>query len=184
MPSCFPLARESGNHQARLYLASPLPQGHTLFLLDVFVNSLPGIFSGSDFFRQHFRQVENMKKILLIPVMLGLVLRSSACSSATGDTARVSTKRSVHTPEQTRTSEHSEKSTDMKLIITTDKEMIHARLYDNAAAKDFIAMLPITLTLEDYNRTEKIAGLPKRLSTSGAPDGYTPHRSDIAFYVP
>ena len=115
--------------------------------------------------------------------MPGLLLRSSACSSHTGDTARFSTKRPVHTPEQTRAPEHSETSTDMKLIITTDKEIIHARLYDNAAAKDFIAMWPITLTLEG-NQTEKIAGLPKRFSTSGTPGGYTPHRGDIAFYVP
>ncbi len=124
-----------------------------------------------------------MKKILLVPMMLGLVLCSGACSSDTGDT-RFSTKRSAYQPEETLTPEHSEKLTDMKLIITTDKEVVHARLYDSAAAKDFIAMLPLTLTLEDYNKTEKIAGLPKRLSTNGAPDGYTPHKGDIAFYAP
>lgn len=72
----------------------------------------------------------------------------------------------------------------MKLNMTTDTGLVHARLYDNASAKDFIAMLPLTLTLEDYNNTEKIAGLPKGLSTSGVPNGYTPHKGDIAFYAP
>lgn len=113
--------------------------------------------------------------------MSGLTLCSAACSSAIADTARLPTKLSDESP---RIPDHSDKFMDMKLNMKTDKGMVHARLYDNAAAKDFIALLPLTLTLEDYNKTEKIAGLPKRLSTSGAPDGYTPHKGDIAFYAP
>lgn len=120
----------------------------------------------------------------MIPVLLGLVLSSSACSSDSGDTARFSTNRTVKTPEQTRIPDHSDSLMDMKLNIMTDKGVVHARLYDNASAKDFIALLPLTLMLEDFNKTEKIAGLPKGLSTSGAPDGYTPHKGDIAFYAP
>ena len=125
-----------------------------------------------------------MKKILMIPVLPGLVLSSSACSSDSGDTARFSTNRTVKTPEQTRIPDHSDSLMNMKLNIMTDKGVVHARLYDNASAKDFIALLPLTLMLEDFNKTEKIAGLPKGLSTSGAPDGYTPHKGDIAFYAP
>ena len=115
----------------------------------------------------------------MIPVLPGLVLSSGACSSDSGDTARFSTNRSVKTPEQTRISDHSDSLMNMKLNIMTDKGMVHARLYDNASAKDFIALLPLNLTLEDFNKTEKIAGLPKGLFTSGAPDGYTPHKGDI-----
>ena len=125
-----------------------------------------------------------MKTIWLVPAMLGLALCSSACSSGTGESSLFSTKRPANTATQKEVPDHSEKLIDMKLDITTDKGVVHARLYDNAAVKDFIAMLPLTVTLEDYNKTEKIAGLPKRLSTSGAPDGYTPHKGDIAFYAP
>lgn len=131
--------------------------------------------------------MENMKKILLIPIILGLALCSAACSSDAGnstpDPFRHLTKRSDKT-QKNREADHSDKLMDMKLNMVTDTGMVHARLYDNAATKDFIALLPLTLTLEDFNNTEKIARLPKRLSTSKVADGYTPHKGDIAFYAP
>ena len=55
---------------------------------------------------------------------------------------------------------------------------------DSAAARDFAALLPLTLTLNDYAATEKISDLPRRLSTSAAPAGTKPSSGDIAFYAP
>ena len=51
-------------------------------------------------------------------------------------------------------------------------------------ARDFAALLPLDLTLEDYASTEKIADLPGRLSTKGMPDAYKPSAGDICFYAP
>ena len=45
-------------------------------------------------------------------------------------------------------------------------------------------MLPLTLTFEDFNNTEKIATLPSELSTEGLPSGYTPETGDFAYYAP
>jgi hypothetical protein len=59
-----------------------------------------------------------------------------------------------------------------------------ATLADSAAARDFAALLPLTLTLEDYNSTEKIADLPRRLSVGEAPDGHDPSVGDITYYAP
>ena len=59
-----------------------------------------------------------------------------------------------------------------------------ARLEDSAAARDFAALLPLQLTLKDYASTEKIANLPRKLSTEGAPDGVDPDVGDIAYYAP
>lgn len=59
-----------------------------------------------------------------------------------------------------------------------------AELEDSAAARDFAALLPLELTLSDYNRTEKIADLPRRLSIEGAPGGIDPEAGDIAYYAP
>jgi hypothetical protein len=59
-----------------------------------------------------------------------------------------------------------------------------ATLDDNATTRDFVALLPLTLTLKDYNRTEKIGDLPKKLSTEGAPTGSDPNVGDIAYYAP
>lgn len=98
----------------------------------------------------------------MIPVLPGLVLSSSACSSDSGDTARFSTNRTVKTPEQTRIPDHSDSLMNMKLNIMTDKGVVHARLYDNASAKDFIALLPLTLMLEDFNKNGKNRGIAKR----------------------
>jgi hypothetical protein len=59
----------------------------------------------------------------------------------------------------------------MKIRMDMDGTRVTATLDDNAASRDFISLLPLTLTLEDYNGTEKISDLPKRLSTDGAPAG-------------
>ena len=47
-----------------------------------------------------------------------------------------------------------------------------AELADGAAARDFQALLPLRLPLQDFNSTEKISDLPERLSTSGEPEGF------------
>ncbi len=59
-----------------------------------------------------------------------------------------------------------------------------ATLNDSKAARDFASLLPLTLTLQDYNGNEKISDLPKRLSTEGAPAGSDPAIGDIAYYAP
>jgi hypothetical protein len=43
-------------------------------------------------------------------------------------------------------------------------------------------MLPLTLTFEDYSKTEKIRDLPKKLMTEGALAGADPSVGDIAYY--
>jgi hypothetical protein len=62
--------------------------------------------------------------------------------------------------------------------------MITATLLDSKATQDFVSLLPLTLTLEDYAGTEKISYLPKRLSTEGAPSGSDPSVGDITYYAP
>jgi hypothetical protein len=72
-----------------------------------------------------------------------------------------------------------------RIRLTIDgKELATATLMDNATARDFLSLLPITLTLEDYASTEKIAYLPRKLSTANAPAGSDPSVGDIAYYAP
>jgi len=59
-----------------------------------------------------------------------------------------------------------------------------ATLDDNETARDFAAMLPLTLTLEDYASTEKISYLPRKLSTTGAPAGTAASAGDVTYYAP
>jgi hypothetical protein len=80
---------------------------------------------------------------------------------------------------------NSSSTTDsMKLKITIGRKVAHATLHDNPTTRDFIALLPLTLTLTDYNATEKISDLPKILSTKDAPVGYKPSVGDITLYAP
>ncbi|MCY1547008.1 Cyclophilin-like family protein [compost metagenome] len=72
----------------------------------------------------------------------------------------------------------------MKIEFTSNGKTATADLVDSSATRDFIALLPMTLTLEDYASTEKISPLPKRLSTDGAPPGITPVAGDLAYYAP
>ena len=72
----------------------------------------------------------------------------------------------------------------VKIRMIAADQTFTAVLEDSEPARDFAALLPIELVLSDYNRTEKIADLPRRLSTEGAPDGIDPMVGDIAYYAP
>jgi len=72
----------------------------------------------------------------------------------------------------------------MKIRLTINGKAISATLLANGAAKDFLSLLPLTLSLDDYVSTEKIANLPRKLSTAGSPPGSDPSVGDIAYYAP
>jgi len=72
----------------------------------------------------------------------------------------------------------------MKLRFTLNGVPVAATLHDNAASKDLMKLLPLELTLEDYASAEKIAYLPRKLDTAGAPAGFDPSAGDLAYYAP
>jgi hypothetical protein len=72
----------------------------------------------------------------------------------------------------------------MKMRISVEGKSAMATLVDTEASRDFVSMLPLTLTLKDYSGTEKISDLPRRLSVRGTPAGHTPSAGDIAYYAP
>lgn len=61
---------------------------------------------------------------------------------------------------------------------------LRGTLDQSAPARDFASLLPLNLTLEDYNKTEKISYLPRKLDISGVPEGVTPSVGDICYYSP
>lgn len=72
----------------------------------------------------------------------------------------------------------------VKIGITIEGATITATLDDNETVRDFISLLPLTITLEDYASTEKIANLPRKLNTAHAPAGFDPSIGDITYYAP
>lgn len=71
-----------------------------------------------------------------------------------------------------------------EITIRIGEEEIYAVLDDTPAARDFLTLLPLTLTLKDYAGTEKVADLPRKLEIEGEPAGYKPVKGDIAHYAP
>lgn len=69
-------------------------------------------------------------------------------------------------------------------IVIDDEKIIKATLTDSQTSREFLALLPLALTLTDYNKTEKISDLPDKLTKKGAPSAVTPVAGDIAYYAP
>lgn len=72
----------------------------------------------------------------------------------------------------------------MKIRMDIDGQIVIGRLEDTAAARDFAAMLPLSLTLTDYARVERIAYLPQKLTIKGASARQPVKAGDIAYYAP
>lgn len=73
----------------------------------------------------------------------------------------------------------------MDIRMAIGSTTLTATLDDNPTARDFAALLPLTVTLQDFHSTEKISGeLPGRLSQEGAPASAAGAAGDIAFYAP
>jgi hypothetical protein len=79
---------------------------------------------------------------------------------------------------------YGEENYTVKIKISAGNTVLTATMLDNATSRDFMSLLPITLTLSDYVGTEKISDLPRKLSTQGAPSGSDPSVGDITLYAP
>ena len=71
-----------------------------------------------------------------------------------------------------------------QIRIVSGNKVAIATLNNSPAAQDFLAMLPLSITLNNYGENEKISHLSRKLSTSGSPSGYTPQTGDLAYYAP
>lgn len=69
----------------------------------------------------------------------------------------------------------------MKIRIVSGNQVLTGVLYDYPSARDFASLLPLTLWLEDYNQTEKISRLPRKLNRQG---GLDPRKGDSSYYAP
>lgn len=65
-----------------------------------------------------------------------------------------------------------------------DGSEIIVRLNDNPAADALYEMLPLELSFEDFNRTEKIAYLPEEIPSDGSPDQCDPDVGSLCYYIP
>lgn len=73
-------------------------------------------------------------------------------------------------------------STKVKLIFNDNE--VYALITNSNAGNDFLSLLPMNLKIEDFNGTEKISYLSRKLNTQNEPDGITPKAGDITYYAP
>ncbi len=130
-----------------------------------------------------------MKKVVLIISLLIIVIGiiSGVAYFNSNENANIESDNTTTNVNETQNSQSEGEKVDMenaRIKLTVNGNEVFVKLDDNQASRDFLEMLPLTLTFEDFNNTEKIATLPSNLSTDGLPSGYTPQIGDFSYYAP
>lgn len=110
---------------------------------------------------------------VLRPWALLVVVGLAACSAEPG---RSSARPEAPSP--------SASASAMDVRLTVDGRDVEARLADNPTARALAGLLPLRLSFRDLNGVEKIARLPRPLTTDGVPGGSDPEVADIGYYAP
>ncbi|MFD4560912.1 cyclophilin-like fold protein [Streptomyces sp. NPDC058469] len=71
----------------------------------------------------------------------------------------------------------------MRIRLTAGETVLSAILADNATARDFASLLPLTLQTDDLFKREKYGHLPRSLATGGEPR-FSYEVGDIAYWSP
>lgn len=71
-----------------------------------------------------------------------------------------------------------------KIKLTFEGNEIYAIINNSKAGDDFLSLLPLSVKAEDFNSTEKIFYLSKKLNIENEPDGINPKAGDITYYAP
>ncbi|MEU5724764.1 cyclophilin-like fold protein [Micromonospora sp. NPDC047738] len=131
------------------------------------------------------------KKILRAAAALVLALSLAACGAPSAGeatpTAAPSTPGSSSAPQSGPSL--APPSTDQTIVgtivrFTVGSESVDVTIgADSPATRDFLSMLPLTLTLEEFNGREKIADLPRALRYEGSP-GSDPKDGDLIYFIP
>jgi len=77
----------------------------------------------------------------------------------------------------------SDLASHMKVRLTVKDQTLIARLIDSPSTRDFLSLLPLTLTMNDLFKREKFALLPRALSTEGK-HTHSYALGDIAYWPP
>lgn len=72
----------------------------------------------------------------------------------------------------------------LRLRLEWGTQLLTATLTDQPITRDLLALLPLSLKAQDYMATEKVAYLPRKLATGGAPTAHTPVAGDLCYYAP
>lgn len=136
-----------------------------------------------------------MSRLLMILLAVGITMCGTGCSyykSANNPSqvtesplVSVDSEQPANPPGVTNDiTSNKEEVQSVKLKIAIGENYAVAELEDSATARDFMSLLPLKLTMTDYNGTEKVADLPRKLDLDGAPPGSDPKVGDLCTYTP
>lgn len=121
-------------------------------------------------------------------VLLVAALASCAQAPTTGpvDTSTpTTTSRPATTPTATVAPDQSASDQVVGTVVrfTSERTSIDVTIgEDSPAVRDFLSMLPLELTVEEFAGAEKIAYLPRELNYEGSP-GSDPEDGDLIYYT-
>lgn len=72
----------------------------------------------------------------------------------------------------------------LTVVFLNENKTCPIKLDESKQARAFLKLLPLELSLSNFNGTEKIAILPKKLTISKEPEGFEPKRGDVTYYIP
>ena len=75
------------------------------------------------------------------------------------------------------------KSQSMKIRLKVEDKVMTATLSDSKTTRDFVSLLPLTLTMNDLFRREKYGHLPRAISEEGK-RAHTYQVGDVAYWSP
>lgn len=125
-------------------------------------------------------------------VALTLALILTACGTPSGEDLAPSTATTASSTPDTSPSAPSSatsESTEQNVVGTVVRFSAGSASVDvtigedSPATRDFLSMLPLTLTLEEFSGREKIVDLPRELNHAGTP-GSDPQDGDLIYFIP
>ncbi|MEV8176366.1 cyclophilin-like fold protein [Microbacterium sp. NPDC079176] len=131
-----------------------------------------------------------MRERILAATAAALLVAALASCAQTSSAAPVdaSTPTPVSPPATPTAPASAEQSAPTEVVgtvvrFTSDRTSVDVTIgEDNPAVRDFLAMLPLELTVEEFAGAEKIAYLPRELSYEGSP-GSDPEDGDLIYYT-
>lgn len=113
---------------------------------------------------------------------------AAGCAPAPSERASAApTPQPSASPSPASTTEDTPASSDpvSEVVVRFSNEITHADVViaeDSPAVRDFLSLLPLELSMEDFNRKEKISYLPRELAWEGS-SGFDPEDGDLIYYT-
>jgi hypothetical protein len=118
----------------------------------------------------------------LVVAGVAVIACAPVAESAPTSSLASSPEASVSLSQKPALSAHQDTGQTRVRFSVNDAEII-VRIADNPTSRDFLSMLPLTMSFRDFNAMEKVGDLPRKPTTEGSVST-TPANGDLIHFVP